>query len=117
MAIYKELEFDAFITLIEKGHVHHWQQIAEVLAVDKNTITAWKKHPEARQALIKGITNALDNMEKVGGKDWRMWQAKLNMLGISDKVEVRAEIQPDPVEEILKRYGLLDENGQRVDLE
>ena len=115
MAVYKELEFNAFIKLIEKGHIQHWQQIAEVLGVDKNTVSAWKKLPEAREALVKGVSNALDNMEKVGSKDWRMWQTKLNMLGISSKVEVKAEVHPDPVEEILKKYGLLDEEGNQIE--
>ena len=107
MAVYKDAEFKAFLRLINKGQVKHWAQIADALNIDKNTVLRWKKLPEAQKAIAEGISTALDCMEQAGRYDWRMWEAKLKMLGITQKVDLRAEVRINPVNEILKRYGLL----------
>jgi len=79
---YKQAEFAAFIKTLQSSTASHWTQIAEVLGLDKNTITQWKKLPEAKQAIQVGIETAMKNMEKTGAKDWKMWKEKLGMLGI-----------------------------------
>ena len=98
--IRKKAEFLAFIGEIEKGAIANWIDIARALGVDKDTITEWKKLPEAQAAIKKGISNALSSMEKVGYKDWRMWESKLKMLGLSpiQKQEIQGEINlPFPI--------------------
>lgn len=87
--IRKKEAFSAFIKILKDGTVAHWQSIARAIGVDNDTITEWKKLPEAREAIIRGINNSLKGMERAGGKDWRMWESKLKMLGISpvDKIE------------------------------
>ena len=80
--IRKKAEFLAFIGEIEKGAIANWIDIARTLGVDKDTITEWKKLPEAQVAIKNGISHALSNMEKVGKQDWRMWESKLKMLGL-----------------------------------
>lgn len=80
---YKDQEFSAFIKLIKNGQVAHWQTIAQILGVDEDTITKWKRTPQAQEAISKGIATALKAMESAGKKDWRMWEAKLKMLGIN----------------------------------
>ena len=87
-SVRKKEEFSAFIGMLKDGTVAHWQDIASALDVDNDTITAWKKLPEARVAIKKGIYYALAGMEKAGGKDWRMWESKLKMLGIVPKEKV-----------------------------
>lgn len=88
--IRKEVEFDSFIKIIEDKSIAHWQDIAEAIGVNKDTITEWRKLPEAQDAIAKGIANALDKMENTGKRDWRMWREKLKMLGL---IEVqRAEL-------------------------
>jgi len=111
MAVYKEEEFQAFLKFIEASHAQYWNRIAELLGVDKNTISAWKKLPEARAAIIKGISHSLSEMERTGKNDWRMHHAKLKMLGFTEKVEIDARIKSNPVEDILKGCGLLNEGG------
>jgi hypothetical protein len=80
--IRKKAEFLAFIGEIEKGAIANWIDIARALGVDKDTITEWKKLPEAQIAIKKGLSDALSSMEEVGRKDWRMWESKLKMLGL-----------------------------------
>lgn len=103
MAIYKKNEFKAFLKTIKWGSVEHWQDIARALNVEEDTITAWKRTPEAQAAIEEGIDRALKAMEQAGAKDWRMWEAKLKMLGVNppEKHEIKTA---DPIELLLKKY-------------
>ncbi len=83
--IRKKDEFEAFLGVLREGGAAHWTDIANIVGVDKDTITEWKKRPEAKQIIAEGIQYALQQMEATGKNDWRMWQAKLSMLGISPK--------------------------------
>lgn len=116
MAVYKELEFNKFLKTIEQGQVGHWQEIAEAIGVDADTITKWKATPEAIKAKQVGIDYALKQMEMAGKKDWRMWQEKLKMLGINPPQKVDARIN-DPRKGILDKYlgdDSKDDNTRRL---
>lgn len=83
---YKDEEFEKFIETIEGDTVEHWVNIASALGVARDTIVRWKKHPKAKEAIQKGIDRAMRGMEMAGSKDWRMYEAKLKMLG-ADSVQ------------------------------
>lgn len=104
---YKREEFEAFIKTIEDGAVEHWIDIARALNVDPDTITAWKRTPEGQEAIKKGIKKAFVQMEKAGAKDWKMWDRKLQMLGVNPAQRVEVAVS-DPVEATLKKLGLMD---------
>lgn len=95
---YKKQEFKAFLKIIKENSTAHWIQVANILGVDKTTITEWKKHPLAKDAILKGIETALKGMEKSGKDDWRMWESKLKMLGVSptEKQDVTSGDEPIP---------------------
>lgn len=99
--IRKKEEFEAFIDALEESSIPHWSDIAEAIGVNKDTITEWKKHPRARAAHIKGIQYALKQMELAGKNDWRMWEAKLKMLGLrknTDKDDLtNTKLEPIPI--------------------
>ena len=78
----KKLEFEEFIKMIEEKQVHTWVMCARALNVRPATITEWKKHPKAKKAIIRGIDEALENMQRAGKDDWRMWREKLRLLGV-----------------------------------
>jgi len=80
---YKTEEFEKFLDMLRGEAVYHWQQIADSLGVHRDTITAWKNHKSARKAIRDGIEKSLDGMTKAGKDDWRMWESKLKMLGVS----------------------------------
>lgn len=104
MGVYKDVEYAEFIKEIEDGSIAHWQEIAEALGVDEDTITAWKKTPEAVAARKRGISNALAGMQKAGVKDWRMHEAKLKMLGINPPQKVQGDLKIDDRKKILAKY-------------
>ena len=91
--IRKKAEFKKFLEFIKKGADAHWIQVAEALDVNKDTINEWKKLPEAQKAIQKGIDHAMKRMSVVGTRDWRMWESKLKMLGISpvDKQDLTSD--------------------------
>lgn len=107
---YHQKEFRAFIKSISEGQVSHWVDIANALGIHKNTITAWKQLPEAQEAIQKGIDHAMQCMEQAGARDWRMWEAKLKMLGVNPATKIEATID-DPRRAILEKYGI-DDAGQ-----
>lgn len=100
---YEIEKFVKFLATIGKKSTAHWIDIAGALGVHPNTITAWKQHPLAQDAIKKGIENALQNMEESGAKDWRMWEAKLRMLGVNPATKIEATID-DPRKQILDKY-------------
>lgn len=103
MGIYKEKQYKAFIKTLKWGSVAHWVDIARALNIDEDTITAWKKLPEAQDAIQQGIDQALAAMQQAGAKDWKMWEAKLKMLGVNPPA--KHEIQgSDPIEKLLDKY-------------
>jgi len=96
---YKREEFEAFIELIKGPAVAHWVQIAQALGIDKSTIMEWKKHPLAQKAIKDGVEIALERMEKSGVRDWKMWESKLKMLGVSpiEKSDITSGGKPIPI--------------------
>lgn len=80
---YKKEAFEKFIELLRGNAIAHWVQVAAALGIDKDTITEWKRHSMAQKAIRDGIERAMDGMQKAGEGDWRMWESKLKMLGVS----------------------------------
>jgi len=104
-SIRKKAEFREFLKIIKGGTTAHWVQVAEVLGVDNDTITSWKKTPEAQEAIAEGIQRAMEEMETVGRKDWRMWREKLKMLGMSDYEQHDTHVQINVLQAIVDKYG------------
>lgn len=77
----KEPEFRAFIKAVGNGEIPEtWELTAEAIGVHPNTISVWKKLPEFQLALANGIKRAIDQMEKTGKRDWRMWRERAAIL-------------------------------------
>lgn len=97
--IRKVEQFEDFIKLLERGARAHWVDVAEIIGVNQDTVTAWKQHPLAREARLKGIERCLNEMERVGYKDWRMWEAKLKLLGIQapQLLDVKADVNTESI--------------------
>lgn len=106
---YQEEKFETFLQLIKKGNMKNWSIVAEALGVHNNTITAWKRHPDARKAIAEGILDSLDKMEKAGKNDWRMHAEKAKMLGVNPPQKVETTTKDDPVKKILIAFGLWEE--------
>ena len=114
MGVYKVTEFAKFIKTIEEGQQPHWIDIAEALGVDKNTITAWKRTPEAQEAIRKGIKHALACMEQAGARDWRMWETKLKMLGVNPASKVEVQMA-DPLDKLLGKFGIEGDDASETE--
>lgn len=89
---YNDVAFEEFIKAIGEAQIDNWSAIAEALGVSRKTITRWKKHPMAQSAISKGISKALDKMEKAGEADWRMWRERAKILGVKDVTTLEHEV-------------------------
>lgn len=108
---YQEAKFEAFLGLIKNDGAKNWTAIAKALDVHPNTITAWKRHPEAQQAIADEVKRSLEQMEKVGTKDWRMWESKLKILGVNPAQVVENKVKfDDPVRVLLAKFELGQDN-------
>lgn len=88
---YAEVEFEAFLKEIGNANLQNWTILAEALGVHRNTITRWKKHPLAKQAINQAIEENLREMTLAGKNDWRMHREKLKMLGVKDTMTLEHE--------------------------
>lgn len=81
--VYKEREFRRFLYYAEIASSSSIRDMAKLVGVDKDTIMEWEKTPEAIEAKERGIRKVIDNMEKTGKHDWRMWETRGKFLGLS----------------------------------
>lgn len=98
---YNEIEFEEFLKNIGNSNISTWSILADVLEVDRKTITRWKKHPLAREAIVKAINYSVIQMERAGKKDWRMWREKLKMLGVKDRQTIEQDIDENSISSLL----------------
>lgn len=91
-APYKETQFEGFLALIGLSGIKYWKQIAETLGVSRKTIERWRQHPLAVQAIIMEVSKSIEQMDRAGKNDWRMYREKLAMLGLARKSKY--EIEP-----------------------
>lgn len=99
--VIKKQEFNAFLKAIEYKQAAHWVDIARAVGVTQDTITAWKKLPEAQEAIARGMQKALDDMEAVGRKDWRMHYEKYKLLSTPQQQAENINF----IVAILNKYG------------
>lgn len=107
----KKEEFEKFLELIGRHSVGHWVQIAKALNVNVDTITEWKKHPLAQKLIRDELDRVLEGMEKAGTKDWKMWESKAKMLGISPIEKADITSNGEKVEFGLVSYDKTKENA------
>jgi hypothetical protein len=98
---YNEIEFEEFLKNIGNSNISTWSILADVLGVDRRTVTRWKKHSLARAAIAKSIKDAIIQMERAGAKDWRMWCEKLKMLGVKDRQTIEQGIEGESISSLL----------------
>jgi hypothetical protein len=113
---YLEMEFEGFLNLIGEANLLNWSIIAEALNVHRNTISRWKKTPEARQAIKTAIAQNLQEMEIAGKGDWKMNREKLKMLGVNEKqvIENRNIDVSDSLQSIAEALqGIYDQEDEK----
>lgn len=119
--VYKDAEYIEFMRLVNNGELPDtWELTAEAIGVHPNTIKAWRKLPEFREAKRKGIEHCLAEMRRAGKEDWRQWEASLRLLGVkeaSDQPTINIQIPVFNVmtneskEQLSKLYEGLDSSN------
>ena len=107
---YKAEEYKRFIELVGTGQIpEHWEILAETLGVTRQTIAEWKKMPEFKEAINRGIDEALTQMKIVGRKDWKMWRERFALL--TKEKQPGLTINADKVVAILGGNSFVPDNN------
>lgn len=88
--VYKEIEFADFIDFIKQGLWRNGKLLSELCSVDEDTITAWKKQPEAIAARKLSMTDTLKTFKNRGDVEKRLKEQGMEFD--PDKVEAKVEI-------------------------
>ncbi len=91
----KKEEYEKFIAILKAGiPIESWKNLAEVVGVDQDTITEWKRTERAVKIINQTIKDSIEKMKKVGDKDWRMWREYIKLIGIdaAEQVQINAKV-------------------------
>lgn len=88
--VYKEVEFADFIDFIKQGLWRNGKLLSELCSVDEDTITAWKKQPEAIAARKLSLGDTLKTFKNRGDVEKRLKEQGMEFD--PDKVEAKVEI-------------------------
>ena len=61
---------------------------AKALGIDRRTLQKWMEQPELREAMTEAVDAILEEMQKAGKNDWRMWDKMLELSGVTTVKEV-----------------------------
>jgi len=61
---------------------------AKGLGIDRRTLNKWMEQPELREAMAEAVDSILEEMQKAGKNDWRMWDKMLELSGITTAKEL-----------------------------
>ncbi len=89
---YLDVEFEVFLKEIGNANLPNWTILAEALGITRQTISRWRQHPMAKQAINAAIEENLREMSIAGKGDWKMHREKLKMLGVKDKTTLEHEL-------------------------
>lgn len=82
--MYKKWEFNNFLGFIKDRNIGRALVYAKQLGIDRRTLIKWMQRPELAKPLIEAIDHLLDEMQKAGKNDWRMYKELYQMLGLDD---------------------------------
>ena len=95
---YKEESYNRFLELLKMDYLYNWKALAYVLKVDPKTIYRWRHTPAAQKIVNDEIARLIQEMERAGKDDWRMFREKAKIMGVEDVTKV----------EVVDQKGILD---------
>lgn len=90
--VYKEVEFADFIDFIKQGLWRNGKLLSELCSVDEDTITAWKKQPEAIAARKLSMSDTLKTFKNRGDVEKRLKEQGMEFDPDKQEVKVKIEI-------------------------
>ncbi len=90
--VYKEIEFADFIDFIKQGLWRNGKLLSELCSVDEDTITAWKKQPEAIAARKLSMSDTLKTFKNRGDVEKRLKEQGMEFDPDKQEVKVKIEI-------------------------
>lgn len=77
-------EYNNFLEYVKKHKIARALLYAKTLGIDRRTMSNWVHQPELREALAEAMDDLVDNMERAGKNDWRMYLELMKRMGLDD---------------------------------
>lgn len=81
-------EYKQFLEFVKQRKPQRAMIYAKGLGIDRRTLNKWMEQPELRQAMADAVDAILEEMQRAGKNDWRMWDKMLELSGITTVKEV-----------------------------
>lgn len=94
-------EYTQFLEFVKQRRPERAMMYARMLGIDRRTLVKWMKQKELRDAMAAAVDEILEQMQKAGKDDWRMWARLLEISGITVPEEVDYTSGGDKVVPIL----------------
>lgn len=93
--VYKEIEFADFIDFIKQGLWRNGKLLSELCSVDEDTITAWKKQPEAIAARKLSLKDTLKTFKVRGDVEKRLKEQGMDFDNQTINLNVVDQLKKD----------------------
>jgi hypothetical protein len=81
-------EYNQFLEFVKQRKPQRAMIYAKGLGIDRRTLNKWMEQPELRDAMAEAVDAILEEMQKAGKNDWRMWDKMLELSGITTVKEL-----------------------------
>jgi len=81
-------EYQQFLDFVKDRKPQRAMIYAKGLGIDRRTLNNWMNQPELRDAMAESVDAILEEMQRAGKNDWRMWDKMLELSGISTVKEL-----------------------------
>jgi len=81
-------EYKQFLAFVQERKPQRAMIYAKGLGIDRRTLNKWMEQPELREAMAEAVDSILEEMQKAGKNDWRMWDKMLELSGITTAKEL-----------------------------
>lgn len=102
-------EYKQFLEFVKQRKPQRAMIYAKGLGIDRRTLNKWMEQPELRQAMADAVDAILEEMQRAGKNDWRMWDKMLELSGITTVKEVDVTSDGETIKALVQ---FVDENDQ-----
>lgn len=81
-------EYKQFLEFVKQRKPQRAMIYAKGLGIDRRTLNKWMEQQELRDAMAEAVDSILEEMQKAGKNDWRMWDKMLELSGITTTKDI-----------------------------
>lgn len=111
--MYKKWEYNNFLDYIKQRKISRAILYAKALGIDRRTLLKWVQQPELNKAITEALDEIVDNMQRAGKDDWRMYKELHAMLTLDDTRNIDVKTNGESINVALVEF--IDEKSKDTD--